>query len=269
MKSQETTLDQRFNKLKDIISKYRKVCIGYSGGVDSTLLLYLANQMIPTVAITIDGPMVTRQDIAEAQDFTSSLEQTEHIIYPVNPFEIDEFVRNASDRCYYCKKTLFSLIRETASEKGCEVIFDGANIDDLGDYRPGMKATEELGILSPFLEAGLNKSDIYYLSKKFNLPTKDKPSAACLASRVPTGEELSPEKLNLIEEGERVLKEYDFSQLRLRLRDGKYAMIECSESDFPVFEDNRTEIIRRLEALGVKVSENPKAYRQGSMNIIK
>lgn len=260
------TLEKRLEKLDQILKKYDKACIGFSGGVDSTLLLYLSDQAGPTVAVTADGPMVTREDLREAQEFTSHLNNTEHIILPVDAFKVESFKNNSPDRCYHCKLAIFSEIKDIAKKKDCKVIFDGANVDDLGDYRPGMQATEELGVVSPFLEAGLNKSDIYYLSKKYNLPTQEKPSAACLASRVPTGEPLSTEKLKKIEEGEDFLKQLGFRQLRLRLRDGRDARVECSEQDFQIFNENRDKIIEGLSELGITVAPEPRAYKQGSMN---
>lgn len=252
--------------LRDIISKYDKACIGFSGGVDSTLLLFLASQEIPTLAITADGAMVPRDEFNEAVEFGKTLNNIDHITFPVNPLDIEKFRNNTPDRCYACKKVIFSKIKELAHENNCDVIFDGANIDDLGDYRPGMKAVEELGVLSPFLLAGLNKSDIYFLSKKYELPTMNKASAACLASRIPTGEPITLEKLKKVEDGERILKKYGFNQLRLRLFDNIKGQLECRIEDFDIFDKNKEEIIKRLEELGINIESTPKVYKQGSMN---
>lgn len=255
-------------KLNKLFSNYNKICIGFSGGVDSSLLLYLASQVKPVVAITVDGPMVPRKDLEEAKAFASSLNNVKHIVLPIDVFSIEGFKENSLERCYYCKKTIFTTLKELALKENCDVVFDGANIDDLGDFRPGMKAIEELEVLSPFLIAGLTKSDIYNLSKKFDLPTKNKPSAACLASRIPTNDEITLEKLNKIEKVEEFLKDLGFKQIRARLINDEEILIECLREEFGIFRNNVGSIKKFTNNLNLNLNEEPKEYKQGSMNKI-
>lgn len=265
----KSNLDKKEEKLNKIIKQYRKACIGFSGGVDSTLLLYLTNKLIPVVAVTADGVMVPRKELQEAKDFSYELENVRHIIFPVDAFNIEEFRKNTPDRCYHCKRAIFSKINQIAQEEECDVIFEGANTDDLDDYRPGMKAIKELGIKSPFLEAGFTKSDIYDLSKKYQLPTINKMSAACLASRIPTNEVITYEKLRKIDQAEEYLKQFGFEILRLRLIDGEKGIIECSKKDIDIFNHNKEEFVNMLKDFNIELNLEPKIYIQGNMNEIE
>ncbi len=254
------------NKLNDIITDYQKICIAFSGGVDSTLLLYLASRLRLVIAVMIDGVMVPREDIKNAENFAHSLDNVTLVKVPFDPLTIKEFKNNTKDRCYFCKKALFNQIIKTAKDYNCDVIFDGSNLDDLSDYRPGLKALEELNIVSPFIEADFNKELIYNLSNLYELPTKNKPSSACLASRIPTGEEVTAQKLKKIEEGEKFLKQYGFKQLRLRLLNPNSGYIEILREDFPLFEHSKGEIVQGLSNLDIKIEESPHEYKQGAMN---
>lgn len=256
-------------RLERVITKYNKIVIGYSGGVDSTLLTYIASEFRPVLAITLDGPMIPRAEINEAKEYIKDLENVEHLIIPINTLDIEGFRLNPPDRCYHCKSILFSIIKEKALENGCDVVFDGTNIDDFGDYRPGLKAIEELNIVSPFVLAELSKADIYDLSKSYDLPTQNKPSFACLASRIPQNEEITKEKLEKIEKIEGLLKNLGFKQYRFRYLNDSEALIECYKEDFDLYNKNKDLINSEVDKLGLKLIDSPREYKTGSMNVQK
>lgn len=260
------TPQQIRDKIVPVLSAYQKPCIGFSGGADSTLLLALAAAQGSVLAVTADGPMLPREDLKAACAFAAALPNVTHVVVPADVFSVPEFAANLKTRCYHCKKMIFGTVKDLAAAHGCDVIFDGANTDDLGDYRPGMRATAEIGVVSPFLKAGIRKADIYALSREMNLPTQDKPAAACLASRIPTGEAVTREKLEKIELGEKLLKTYGFTQLRLRLSGGTKGVVECAESEKVYFYLNYPQIREQLAALCIDVADAPRVYRQGAMN---
>ena len=259
-------MNNHLNKLNDIITKYNKICIAFSGGVDSSLLLYYVSLSKPVVAVIIDGDMVPRRDIKEAETFVKNLNNVELIKAPFDVFSIKEFTENSNLRCYYCKKALFQTIIKIAQENHCDVVFDGTNKDDLSDYRPGLKAIQELQVVSPFLEAGLNKTDIYNLSNYYDLPTKNKNSSACLASRIKTDDLITKEKLSKIEQAEEILQSYSFKQLRFRLIDLFNGYIEIKREDFSKFYDNLSDIENKLKAIHLNIEKDPYEYKRGSMN---
>ncbi len=254
------------NKLFSVTNKYNHICLCYSGGVDSTLLLYLLSKVKPVTAITVNGIMVSPDEMEEAVKFANSLDNVNFETIPVDILELDEFRQNGPKRCYFCKKYILGKVKKRAQELGCDVVIDGSNIDDLSDYRPGLAAIEELGIKSPFIEAEFTKDDIYELSRKYDLPTKNKASGACLATRIPTGELLTEEKLKKVGEAEQYLKELGFKQLRLRLKDNCYGKIECFKEDFDLFFNNLEKIQKRLKKLGIIIEDTPNEYKTGSMN---
>jgi uncharacterized protein len=180
----------------------------------------------------------------------------------------DYFINNPVDRCYYCKKNIFSKIIEIAKKSNIEFIADGSNIDDMGDYRPGMKAVKELGVVSPLKEAGMGKDDIRLLSRELGLPTWDKPSYACLASRIPYGEKIDREKLEMVDKAEQYLISLGFRQLRVR-HHGNMARIEVLSNERDRFFDTglMDKVYEELKKIGFKyVALDLKGYRTGSMN---
>ncbi len=259
-------LEQKFHKLQQILREKQRVAIAFSGGVDSSFLLWTAHQTLGenACAITILGDMVSEEEAAEAREFTAAY-GISHQILPVDICALESFANNPSDRCYHCKKYLFAKLLEQAEQQGM-VVAEGSNLDDLGDYRPGRKALSELSILSPMLEAGLTKEEIRALSHFFGLPTWNKPSCACLASRVPYETRITPEILQKVSAAERVLHPFGISGVRVRYHE-EIARIECGVQDFEMIFAHREEIDRAIKACGFRyVTVDLEPYRTGRLN---
>ncbi|MDR3122827.1 MAG: ATP-dependent sacrificial sulfur transferase LarE, partial [Treponema sp.] len=183
----EPNLNAKYQKLLDFLARLDGAAVAFSGGVDSSFLCHAAREALGdrAVAVTVHSPLLPQSEREDAARVAAQV-GIEHIL--VEEEDIDEEVAaNPRNRCYHCKKLEFGAIRAAAEKRGIHVVLDGSNLDDLGDYRPGLKALEELGVLSPLREAGLRKDDIRALSRRFELPTWDKPAFACLASRIPYG----------------------------------------------------------------------------------
>ncbi len=261
---------KKYSFLKEYIKGLGSLAVGFSGGVDSTFLLAAAHEVLgdKAVAVTAAGDFVPERELNEAKEFCKKNGITQFII-KADPFKYEEFRMNRPDRCYVCKKHIFTNIIRTASEKGIESVAEGSNMDDLGDYRPGSAAVRELGIKSPLREAGLYKSEIRTLSDILGLPTWNKPAYACLASRFVYGEEITAEKLLMVERAEQFLIDKGFPEERVRIH-GNLARIEVPPKDISLLasEEIRSEIYDRFRELGFMfVSLDLKGYRTGSMNI--
>lgn len=253
--------------LQNKIKALSRVCVAFSGGVDSTLLLKVAVDVLgkDVMAITVNGAMLPDSEFSEAQTLAKTIGITPLVI-DADVFSLAKFVRNASDRCYHCKKFIFSQIKVAAIENHCEVILDGSNLDDLKDYRPGIRALGELGIYSPLKDAGLTKQNIRDLSAYFGLATATKPSMACLATRIPTDTAITPEALHAVEVGEDYLKSLGLTQYRLRLL-GETAKIECDPRDFETIIAHRLTLVSLLKNLGIKtITLDLAGYGCGNMN---
>ncbi len=264
-------LDEKYEELKRYLRNLGKVAVAFSGGVDSTFLLAAAKEALgdKVVAVTILSGFVPRSEVEEAAAFASSL-GVRHEFVEVDELSISGVAANPPDRCYLCKKALFTKIKAGAAAKGIEQVVDGSNLDDEGDYRPGMRALSELRVASPLRIAGLSKSEIRALSQRLKLPTWDKPSFACLASRIPYGEEITREKLVMIEKAEMFLIANGFRQMRVRCHD-KLARIEVQEKDFSLLfeKEMRERIDKAFAGLGFAyVAVDIKGYRTGSLNEI-
>ncbi|MFH1994152.1 MAG: ATP-dependent sacrificial sulfur transferase LarE [Nitrospinota bacterium] len=261
--------ERKFNSLKENLRGRGSVLIAFSGGVDSTFLLKTAS-IIPNLnllGVTALSSTYPKSEQDEAVQLAKEM-GVKHTLIDSEELDIPQFADNNPDRCYHCKKELFSKLKEIAKENGLKYVLDGSNADDSSDYRPGSKAVAELGIKSPLQEAGLTKEEIRELSKEMGLPTWDKPAMACLSSRFPYGEKITKDKLAAIEEGERFLRGLGFRQLRLR-HHGNIARIELSKDDIKrVIEQNMSQqIIEKIKSLGFAyVTIDLEGYRTGSLN---
>ncbi|MCR4923173.1 MAG: ATP-dependent sacrificial sulfur transferase LarE [Lachnospiraceae bacterium] len=211
-------LNSKLDTLKKYIKDLGSVAVAYSAGVDSTFLLKLAHDILgdDCIALTSDSKSFPQGDKREALSFCR--DNNIHIItFDANELEYPDYYENSKDRCYYCKKLIFTKMLKIVKEEGSYTLIEGSNTDDDLDYRPGKRALQELNIKSPLKECGFSKAEIRELSYKMGLPTWNKPSFACLASRIPYGEIISSEKLEMIEASERILKELSFRNYRVRL----------------------------------------------------
>ena len=262
-------INEKFEKLKNYLSSLESVVVAFSSGVDSTFLLKTAHNVLgdKVIAVTAESCSFPKRELYEAKLFCQK-EGIKHIVVESEELEIDGFCKNPVNRCYLCKKELFEKITEIAKENNIKNIVEGSNIDDNGDYRPGLQAVAELNIKSPLRYAELNKNEIRELSKNLGLNTWDKQSFACLSSRFVYGEEITKEKLSMVDKAEQLLLDLGFHQLRVRIH-GKIARIEVMPDEFPklIEEKNRQKIVTEFEKFGFSyISMDLKGYRTGSMN---
>ena len=258
---------EKADALMAYLKEQGSVAIAFSGGVDSTLLLYLAKQALgdKTAALTATSPSFPAREAKEAADFCKE-HGIRQIAFESHEIDLPGYRQNPVDRCYICKKGLFGKMLSLASENGFSCVAEGSNMDDNGDYRPGLMAIKELGILSPLRHAGLYKEEIRALSEEYGLPTWNKQSFACLASRFVYGEEISEEKLLMVERAESLLLTLGLSQLRVRIHD-RIARIEVFPEDFGKILENREKINTALRSYGFSyVTLDLMGYRTGSMN---
>lgn len=262
-------IHEKYNALREYISSLRSAAIAFSGGVDSTFLLKVSHDVLgdKAMAVTVSSCLFPQRELSESKHFCES-NHIMQIVFTFDELNIKGFTDNPPDRCYLCKRELFSRIKAIAHEHKLEHVIEGSNLDDLKDYRPGMKAIDELGIKSPLRVAGLTKAEIRTLSRELGLSTWDKPSYACLASRFVYGEMISREKLKMIEHAEDLLLSLGFKQERVRIH-GNIARIEIMPEDFTriIQEDMRKRIYDSLKAMGFSyVTLDLSGYRTGSMN---
>lgn len=263
------SLDEKYRVLQDNIRSRGSAAIAFSGGVDSTFLVYAAHEVLgdKLIAVTATSSTYPERELKEAIQYAKDM-GVKHIIINSEELDIEGFAQNPKNRCYYCKKELFTKIARVAKDNGVEYVFDGSNIDDTGDYRPGMQAARELNVVSPLKESGLTKEDIRELSRKLNLPTWDKPAFACLSSRFPYGTQITKPKLKMVEEGEQFLLDMGIRQIRVR-HHGDIARIEVSPEEREQFFDIEVmdNISNKFKQIGFTyVTLDMSGYRTGSMN---
>lgn len=268
-----TVLDAKFNHLKEILRGFGSCVVAYSGGVDSVFLARVAHDVLGSRALAViaDSPSLPRRELAEA------LEIAQQFAFPVRVVNTAEFannryLENPTNRCYFCKHALFTELEPLARAEGFAVIAYGENASDVGDHRPGATAAAEFQVRAPLKEARLTKAEIRELSARLGLPTADKPQLACLSSRIPTGERVTPEKLRMIEEAEYCLRDYGFHDVRVRhheLAQGHLARIEVGPAELErlLAGELRQQITARLTEVGyVHVTVDLLGYRRGSTN---
>lgn len=260
---------KKFSQLKENLAKYDKVAVAFSGGVDSTFLLKVAHEVLgdKAIAITAQSLVVPKRDFDFTKEFTKA-NGIKHTTFVFDELSFADFTNNSPDRCYFCKKAIMEKMLSILKVQDVDLILDGSNMDDDKDYRPGGRAIAELGIKSPLKDAQLTKAEIRELSKELLLPTWDKPSNACYASRFPYGEKITKEKLKRVTIAEDFLLDLGMKQVRVRSH-GDIARIEIIPSDYGFFisEEMRSNIDARFKQLGfLYVTLDLQGYQTGSMN---
>lgn len=262
-------VNKKLDNLRKRLLELENVAIAYSGGVDSNFLLKVAKDTLKdkVTAITLHAMMHSNREINESINYASEF-GVKHIVVNVDDFNVEKFIENNSDRCYHCKKEVFTTIKKIASKQNIKHVLDGTNLDDLDDFRPGLKALEELNIISPLKECGLTKDDIRYLSKQMGLNTHKKPAFACLATRIPYGTKITKQLLKKIEKSEEYLVSIGFNQFRVRAHND-IARIEVGKDEIYKFfnQDLLNKTDKTLKEIGFKyVTLDMSGYEMGNMN---
>jgi uncharacterized protein len=261
------TLDEKYARLQAALRDLESVLVAFSGGVDSTLLLKVAHDTLGqrAVAATADSETYPREELAQAREL-AALIGCRHIVVRTNELHDPGYAANSPDRCYHCKKTLFAELEPLAQQLGMRSIAYGAMADDIGTHRPGHRAAAEFQVRSPLIEASLGKAEIRTLAQRLGLPNWNKPSFACLSSRIAYGEAVTAEKLRALDEAERFIRELGLRQFRVRHHD-TIARLEVQPEDIALVVEQREAIVARLKELGyVYVTLDLQGFRSGSMN---
>ncbi|MBI1735993.1 MAG: ATP-dependent sacrificial sulfur transferase LarE [Candidatus Rokubacteria bacterium] len=261
----------KYDRLVELVRGLERVVVAFSGGVDSTFLARAAKDAVGDRAllVTADSETYPESELAEARRLAALLGMR-HVVVETRELDNPEYARNAADRCFHCKEELFTKVRPIAEREGGAVVVYGANMDDLGDHRPGMKAAAELGVRAPLIDAELWKAEIRELSRALGLPTWDKPSFACLSSRFQYGDRITPEKLRRIAAAESFLRSLGFRQFRVRHHD-RLARLELPPDEMArLWEDGRhAAIVQRFRELGyVFVTLDLAGFQSGSANLL-
>ena len=263
-------LEKRLGELERIVSPRGSALVAFSGGVDSSLVLAITARVLPkgkVLAVTSNNETYLPSELDLARDFAASLD-VEHIV--VNTRELDDpkYASNPTNRCYFCKSTLYSDLTRIAGKKGYACVVDGANKDDEGDYRPGREAAKELGVVSPLSLAGVGKAEVRELARHLGLPTWDKPALACLSSRFPYGQEITPEKLAQVARAEEFMRSRGYGQVRVR-HHGEIARLEVGPGEMERAFAEREEISAELRSAGfLYITLDLAGYTPGSLNAV-
>jgi uncharacterized protein len=265
-----TPLDDKRQKLFDLLRSYGSCAVAYSGGVDSAVVAKAAQLALGDRALAVTGTSFSLADgeLSAARQL-AELIGIRHQVLVTREFENANYVRNSADRCYHCKTELYTRLDDHLADLQVDVIVNGANADDLGDYRPGMQAANEHKVRSPLSDCGLSKSEVRQLAAEWSLPVWDKPATPCLSSRVAYGEEVTPERLAMIDAAERFLREHGLVELRVRYHKGDVARIEIPLGELARFAESplRDQLVQYFKTVGFKyVTIDLEGFRSGSMN---
>ncbi len=263
----DKALGLKFADLKKLVSGYGSLIVAYSGGVDSTFLAAVAHEVlgVNTLSVTSRSPSVAPEEL-EAAIALARTKGWRHLVVDTNEIEDPRYLANDGRRCFFCKTELYVHLEQVAVAEGITKVANGANTDDLGDYRPGMEAANNFEVVSPLVEVGMSKKEIRDISKRMDLPTWDKPAQPCLSSRIPYGTAVSVRALSMIGKAEKGLRDLGFGVVRVR-HYGQTARVEIPMEDFERFEHVRFEAEQIVLASGYKVMElDPKGFRSGALN---
>jgi uncharacterized protein len=262
----------KHDRLLDLLRSLGSVAVAFSGGIDSTVVAKAAQLALGdrAIAVTADSPSVPRSELADAAELAQRI-GIRHRVVATSEFSDPDYVRNDGARCYFCKSELYTQIEMLLPELGVEVICSGANLDDLGDYRPGLTAAAEHAVRHPLQEAGFRKADVRALARAWDLPTWDKPASPCLSSRLAPGLQVTPERTARVEAAEAYLKQLGLRECRVRLHEGELARVEVPLSELPRFVDSevRVQLVGRFRELGFAfVTLDLEGFRSGSLNVL-
>lgn len=265
-------LHDKRDRLLESLRSYGSVAVAFSGGIDSTVVAQAAQRALGdrAVAVTADSASVPRAEIEDARQLAARI-GIRHLVVKTEEFADPDYVRNDGTRCYYCKDELYTRVESLLPQLGVAVICSGANLDDLGDYRPGLKAAAEHGVRHPLQEAGFTKADVRALARHWGLPTWDKPASPCLSSRLAPGVQVTPERTARVEAAELYLKQLGLRECRVRLHEGELARVEVPAGEIARLADKnvREPLVRKLSELGFRfVTLDLEGFRTGSLNVL-
>ena len=264
------TLEQKTKKIKSLIPEMDSALVAFSGGVDSTLVLALAHEVLgkKALAVTAQSASMPDREMKACHQLAKEI-GVKHLVVKTEEMSNPNYRANPANRCYHCKTELYSSLKKVAQQENILNILNGTNTDDLGDYRPGLDSAREQGVRSPLVEAEFNKQEVRELSRKMELSVWDKPAMACLSSRIPYGQPVTPEKLAMIEQAEDLLLSLGFTQVRVRHL-GTLARIELDKNEIPRYQNDKSvqkAVEEKLKALGFNnVVLDPEGYRMGNLN---